>query len=233
MLVRPGSETVLSPLLPRVRWQTADVWDTASLRGRARGCKTVIHTVGSMVADPTHGLTYHKMNFVSVRNVVAMCVSDGVRRMVLMSSVNAPWMNRRYVRSKREAEEYLERIGVNGTIIRAPLAYVRGQRRPLFFEFMTMLGKVPPLMWTQLGRIAPMPVDILARGVARIALDSNQKKGIYYSRDLLHLNTKAERSSRSGIESSFSDRAPSGQESVHPFKLLDEDAPFGWRPSDK
>ena len=233
LLVRPGGESNLGPLLSHVRWQTADVWDSASLRGRARGYNTVIHTVGSMVADPAQGLTYHRMNFVSARNVVTMCVSDGVRQMILMSSVSAPWMSRRYIRAKRDVEDYLERVGVNGTIIRAPLAYIRGQKRPLFFEFLTLLGHIPPLMWTQIGRIAPMPVDVLARGVARIALDPHRTKSVYYSRDLRRLNTKAERSSRSSIGLPLSDDAVSGQSRVPPFGMLDEDVPFGWRPPDK
>jgi uncharacterized protein YbjT (DUF2867 family) len=234
LLVRPGGEANAGPLLPHVRWQVADVWDLASLRGRARGCDTVIHTVGSLVADPAQGLTHHRMNFVSARNVATMCVSDGVRHMILMSSVNAPWMSGRYVHAKREAEDYLERVGVNGTIIRAPLVYTRGQKRPLFFEFMTLLGHTPPFMWTQIGRIAPMPVDVLARGVARIALNPTRAKSIYYSRDLWRLNTKEERSFRTSIGLPLlPDAASDGPKSVHPFKMLDEDIPFGWRPPDE
>jgi uncharacterized protein YbjT (DUF2867 family) len=187
-----------------------------------------------MVADPTQGLTYHRMNFVSARNVVTMCVSDGVRHMILLSSVNAPWLNGRYIRAKREAEDYLERVGVNGTIIRAPLAYVRGQKRPLFYEFMTLLGHLPPLMWTQVGRVAPMPVDVLARGVARVALNLHREKSIYYSRDLWRLNTEEERSSRTSIGLSLlRDTASDQTISVHPIKMLDEDIPFGWRPPDE
>lgn len=231
LLVRPGSEDKLGPLGQRVHWRTADVWDSASLKGRARGHGVVIHTIGSMVENPAQGLTYHRLNFVSARNVVTMCVSDGVPHMILLSSVYAPWVSRRYVRAKREAERYLARVGVNGTIIRAPITYQHGQSRPLFFEVMTALGSIPPLSWTRLGRIAPMPVDMLARGVARIALDTQRSKMIYYAPDL------RQRNRRDDLPYDMTPSVPGEPQSephhLHPFELLDDESPFGWMPSDK
>lgn len=236
LLVRPGREDRLGVLGQYARLQLADVWDSASLRGRARGHNAVIHTVGSMVADTEQGLSYNRANFVSARNVVAMCVSDGVPQMILMSSAGAPWMNRQYIRAKREAEAYLERVGVKGTVIRAPLVYVRGQRRPLFFQLMTLLGGYFPLSWTRLGRIAPMPVDVLARGVARITLDESRNKKVYYARDLWRRNTKEERAGRLMetllILPDDDDTRPSRPQ-IHPFKLLNEESPFGWSPPTK
>lgn len=229
LLVRPGMEEKLGALAQRARWWTADVWDPASLRGRARGHGAVIHTVGSMVADPVQGLTHHRLNFVSARNVATMCVSDGVPHMVLMSSASAPWVSRQYIRSKREAEQYLERVGVKRTIIRAPLTYMRGMPRPVFYEIMTLLGSIPPLSWTVLGRIAPMPVDVLARGVARITLDPRRTKSIYYAPDLRRRNSRQELRGLLAIPP-----APeTPQHSLHPFQLLDDDTPFGWIPPEE
>ena len=109
LLIRPGVADSLGRLVQQTRWLSADVWDPASLRGRARGHRAVIHTVGSLVADPAQGLTYHRLNVVSARNVANMCAGDGVSQMVLMSVVGAPWVSRGYVRAKREVEAYLER----------------------------------------------------------------------------------------------------------------------------
>jgi uncharacterized protein YbjT (DUF2867 family) len=232
LLVRPGAEGRLGPLAQRTRWWTADVWDTASLRGRARGHGVVIHTVGSMIADPAQGLTYHRLNFVSARNVITMCISDGVPHLMLMSGVSAPWINRQYIRAKREAEEYLRRVGMRGTIIRAPLAYMPRQRRPLFFELMTLFGSVPPFSWTPLGRIAPIPVDVLARGVARIALEKKRDKSIYYAADLRRRSQKDDVPLAVVMNAGLSSTQP--QRTIHPFELLDDDTPFGWTPpSDK
>lgn len=227
LLVRPGAEDKLGPLAQRTRWWSADVWNPGSLRGRARSHTAVIHTVGSMIADPGRGLNHHWLNFASARNVANMCVSDGCPHMVLMSSVRAPWVNRQYLQAKREAEVYMQRVGLRSTIIRAPMAYMRGQRRPLFFILMTMLGSIPPTSWFVFGRIAPMPIDMLARGVARITLDPKQKKLVYYARDLRARNTaqEARRSAPSVTNEEMMRSRP-----VKPFDLLGEDTPFGWTP---
>jgi uncharacterized protein YbjT (DUF2867 family) len=230
LLVRPGAEDKLGPLAGRARWYVADVWNPASLRGRARGHSAVIHTVGSMTADPTLGLNHNWLNFVSARNVANMCVSDGVPHMVLMSSVRAPWVNRHYLHAKREAEAYMSRVGLNSTIIRAPLAYVRGERRHPFFLLMTILGSTPVISWFGFGRVAPMPIDMLARGVARITLEKNRTKSIYYAPDLRRRNTAREARRAAPV---LPEAAPPVQRPVHPFELLDEDTPFGWMPPEK
>jgi uncharacterized protein YbjT (DUF2867 family) len=230
LLVRPGAEDKLGPLAQRVRWWTADVWNPASLKGRARGHAAVIHTVGSMVANPAQGLNHHWLNFVSARNVANMCVSDGVNPIVLMSSVRAPWVSGNYIRAKREAEDYLGRVGLQATIIRAPLTYVRGQPRHPFYFLMTVLGSTPILSWFSFGRIAPMPVDMLARGVARITLDKNRSKSVYYAPDLRKRNTAREARNAAPILPGEYDLKP---REVHPFELMDEDTPFGWTPPTK
>lgn len=230
LLVRPGAEDKLGPLALRVRWWTADVWEPSSLKGRARGHNSVIHTIGSMTADPIQGLTYQSSNFVSARNVANMCVSGGVSHMVLLSGVRALWVSGEYVAAKREAEDYMERVGLRATIIRAPIVYVRGTQRHIFYRLMTLFRVLPPFAWLGFRRIAPMPVDVLARGVARITLDPRANKTIYYAPDLRRRNTSRE--NRQGI--SFKPNEM-GQHlrPAHPVQLLDEDAPFGWTPPEE
>lgn len=231
LLVRPGAEDRLGPLAQRVRWWTADVWDPASLKGRARGHTSVIHTVGSMTADPAQGLTYHWLNVVSARNVANMCVGGGVPHMVLISSAAAPWVSRGYISAKREAEAYISRIGLRATIIRAPIAYVRGQPRRLFYQFMTVLGSIPPLSWTIPGRIAPIPVDVLARGVARITLESRSNKTVFYARDLRKRNQPRElRRPFSGIKNRGAEAVSSADVPLYTPGMIEEDTPFGWTP---
>ncbi len=175
LLVRPKGEEALGVLAERVRWYTADVWDGASLRGRARGQDVVIHTVGSMTQDPSKGLTFHRLNEVSARNVANMCISDGVERLILMSASSMWWVNPQYIHSKRESERHIKRSGAPLTIVRAPLAYTRGEARPLFYYLLSALGAIPLLNLIGLRNVAPMPMDILARGVARLALSASPK----------------------------------------------------------
>ena len=228
LLVRPGAEDKLGLLLDRARWYTADVWDPASLKGRARGHSSVIHTVGSLAADPAQGLTFHWLNFVSARNVANMCVSSGVPHMVLLSSVRAPWVTGGYIAAKREAEAYIPRVGLRSTVIRAPIAYLRGTRRRPFYWLMSLTGTIPPLSWLWFGRVAPMPVDVLARGVARLMLEPRQKDAVFYARDLRKRNTPRERRSGASEREAQIARAQSG--GLPPLYPGDQDAPFGWLP---
>lgn len=230
LLLRAGAQDQLGPLAHHTRWSTADVWNPASLRGKARYHSAVIHTVGSMIADETRGLSYQQLNSVSLRNVANMCVSDGVERLIFISSAGAPWMNREYLRSKRDAESYLRRVGLKATIVRAPLLYMRGQPRPLFYRAITLLGAVPPLSWLPPGRSAPMPIDVLARGVARIALNPEQNRLFYYARDLRRLNTRDELRSRGESIGYF---LPQRTQPIVRGATTGDDLPFGWTPGNR
>jgi uncharacterized protein YbjT (DUF2867 family) len=135
-----------------------------------------------------------------------------------------------YIAAKREAEDYMERVGLRATVIRAPLVYARGAQRHMFYRLMTLLRVLPPFSWLGFRRIAPMPVDILARGVARITLDPKANKKIYYAPDLRRRNSARE--IRQGI--SFKPNEMGQQlQLTHPVQLLDEDAPFGWTPPEE
>lgn len=225
LLVRPGSEERLGALADRARWFSADVWDPASLKGRGRGHQVAIHTVGGMIADPSQGLTHHYLNVVSARNVANMCVSSGVGHLLLLSAARAPWVTSSYIAAKRDAEGYLERIGLAHTIIRAPLVFVRGRPRPLFYRWINLMRFMPPFAWLGLRRFAPMPVDVLARGTARLALDAHRTKGIYYAPDLRKRNTRAERRRGSAWLS-----APADAPRLRPIDRDDFNTPFGWSP---
>ena len=230
LLVRPGAEDKLGPLAQHTRWSMADVWSPASLRGKARLHSAVVHTVGSLTADPAQGLSFRRLNFESARNVANMCVSDGVERIVFISGVSAPWINRAYIRSKREAEDYIGRMGLRATIVRAPLLYVPGQSRPLFYRTLSLLGALPPLSWFYLGRIAPIPVDTLARGVAKLATSPDEDRLIYYARDL---RKRIRRGMPRLASDTMDSYIPQGRDSISPYEALDEDLPFGWSPSDE
>ena len=226
LLVRPEGEDKLGPLAQQTRWSTADVWSPASLRGKARNHSAVIHTVGSLSADPAQGLSHSRLNFVSARNVANMCVSDGVERMILISGVSSPWISRAYIRAKRDAERYMQRLGLRATVVRAPLLYAPGRNRPLFYRFMSFFGAAPPVSWLPLNRIAPLPVDVLARGVALLAVSGEASRTVYYARDLRRLIRRGPTAPTSPADQFL----PGGAGSDGPYDNLDEELPFGWTP---
>ncbi|MCL4246548.1 MAG: NAD(P)H-binding protein [Anaerolineae bacterium] len=225
LLVRPGAEDRLGVLKHRVRWWTADIWNPASLKGRARGQQVVIHTVGGMNADPAQGLTHHYLNVISTRNIANLCVNSGVPHLVLISAARAPWTSAEYIASKREAEDFVDRVGLKHTIIRAPVAYVRGTHRALFWQIMTLLGGTPPFSWLAFSKFAPMPIDVLARGVARLSLDPRPAKSIYYARDLRKRNSQRELRRVTLLLPE-----ETSNESAGSISILGEEVPFGWTP---
>ncbi|MBL8133615.1 MAG: NAD(P)H-binding protein [Anaerolineae bacterium] len=227
LLVRPGSEARMRALDNRVRWLTADVWDPASLKGRARGCTAAVHTVGSLIAYPQQGLTYQWLNFVSARNVANLCVSSGVPHMVLLSAARAPWVSGQYVAAKREAEQYLQRVGLRSSVVRAPLTYARGTRRQAFFVLMSLLGRLPVFSWLGFRRVAPLPLDVLARGVARLTLEQRPGSAVFYAGELRRRNTRRELRYGWALAGGDSDL-----EDTHPRPVLgaEEDSAFGWTP---
>lgn len=175
-MVRPDQEEKLAPFVNFINIVYGDVWSKGSLKGRARGHGTVIHLVGSTRANPAKGDTFHQINLVSARNVTTMAVTDGVPHMILLSTIVRPFgLPGEYVRSKREAEEYLRNTGLEWTIIRAPaLFHAHGQTG---LRLMSFLGGIFPLSLL-IGRTIPLPVDVVACGIARIVTEPDA----YYSR---------------------------------------------------
>jgi uncharacterized protein YbjT (DUF2867 family) len=226
LLVRPGTEERLGMLGQRLRWWSADVWNPASLKGRARGQQVIVHTVGGMHTDPGQGLTHHYLNFISARNIANLGISSGVPQMLLLSAARAPWISGSYIAAKREAEAYMDRVGLRSTIIRAPLTYMRGGERSLFWQVMSVLGGTPPLSWLAFGRIAPIPIDVLARGVARIAMEPRQTNAIFYASDLRRRNSARELRSVTPLIAPYATM----DGTVKPIEFMGEEAPFGWTP---
>ncbi len=191
LLVREGTEHRLGALANLVQWHIADVWDTASLKGRARGQGTVIHTVGSMVADPEQGLTYHRLNVVPARNVASMCVSDGVPHMIFLSAARSSGVKRPYLRTKREAESTITRMGIQVSIVRAPMVYLPGQDVSMTVRLSAFLGRTPPISWFGFGRRGALPMNVLSGAIAQIAEIPQPRTRIYYAPELRRMVRQA------------------------------------------
>lgn len=222
MLVQPDQEDRLGALRPHVHLVTGDVWNLLSLRGRSRGHGVVVHLVGSLRAEPARGLTYHQINLVSARNAISMAVSDGVPHFILLSAASKPpGVSAEYLRSKREAEDYLRTSGLRWTIVRAPLVFDREQAGGVFFSALSWIGGLPVLRLL-IGRRAPLPVDIVAQAIARAALQPDQVRNRrLYASDLRRLG----RANRPGRPEPLSPSlwAKEGD-------WTEEEVPFGWLP---
>ncbi|HML22750.1 MAG TPA: NAD(P)H-binding protein [Aggregatilinea sp.] len=224
VLVRPDHEDRLGVLRRHVRLESGDVWNPASLKGRSRGHGVVVNLVGSIRAQPERGLTFQQLNLASARNAIAMAVSDGVPYFVLLSAVSSPTgVPSEYLRTKREAEEYLRNSGLRWSIVRAPLVFDRNQSTGTLFSMLSLLGRLPPLSLL-FGRRAPLSVETAARGIARVALQEELPRDqMIYAGQLRRLG-RAKRE-RPRI------RVPHGLPRMHgDDQEADDEIPFGWLP---
>ena len=218
VLVQPDRQESLAPLAEYVDFIEGDVWNKASLKGRARNHQVVVHLVGSHHIDPARGLTYNQINLVSARHVTAMAVSDGVPHMVLLSTIVRPLdLPGAYVRSKRDAESYLIASGLHWTVVRAPALYLPQQSSLL--RLVALLGGLVPFRWL-IGRYLPLSVNVAARGIAGVALNpmAYHQKTIYVSQ-LRRIARKLARQTPAIRPISSNSRYAE-----------DVESPFGWMP---
>ncbi|GAB4436717.1 MAG: hypothetical protein Kow00120_03870 [Anaerolineae bacterium] len=190
VLVRPNTDyrAKLGPFADQVEVVVGDAWNLGSLNGRARGHVCVIHLVGGRGIDPGRGLTNRHLNYTSTRTVAAMALGDGVRRFVYLSNAGLPpWMSD-LSDSKRMAEAYLQRCGLDWLVIRAP-RLVGGERRHTVLSYLMKPLRYVPL----LNRLAPLPVGVAARGIAALALNEQAYRAIYYGPHLRRLGRPPKR----------------------------------------
>jgi NADH dehydrogenase len=227
VLVRPDHEEKLGALRRHIRLVYGDIWNLASLKGRSRGHGVVIHLVGSLHAQPESGQTYQQLNLVSARNAISMAISDGVPYFVLLSAVsNPPGISIEYLRSKRSAEEYLRGSGLRWAIVRAPISFDRQQSGGSFFALLSRIGSLP-LLRVFFGRRAPLPVDIVARGIAQLALQTELPQDrLYFAGDLRRLG-RVKKNRRLRLRRP---RFPRRRTHLARGHGLEDETPFGWLP---
>lgn len=232
VLVRPDDQERLGPLRRHIRMVSGDVWTIASLKGRSRGHGVVIHLVGSMRAQPERGQTFHQLNLVSARNAISMAISDGVPYFILLSAASRPpGVSLDYLRSKRQAEAYLRTSGLRWAIVRAPVLFDRAQTGGRFFAALSRLGSLPFLR-VFFGRRAPLPVDIVARGITRAALTNTDlpPNRVLYAPHLRRLGREIEAQQRRP-RVQLADILPRRSHDLLD-DLPDDETPFGWLPPD-
>lgn len=201
---------------------TGDAWNRGSLKGRSRGHQVVLHLIGSMRQDQVRGQSYHYTNVDTAQNTAQMTIGDGVQQYIYLSASGAPWMPRGFIQSKREAEEYIQRSGVRWCIIRAPLAYPRGQLRNPLLLFYAGMGLLP-VMGRPFAHWAPLPVDVMARGIAQLALSGEGTGRIVYGYEL-------QRRSRLLLQPQPQFETNDLTIAQQPPHNEDDDLPFGWLP---
>ncbi|WIG57130.1 MAG: hypothetical protein OJF61_002918 [Rhodanobacteraceae bacterium] len=130
-------------VLPNVRTISTDVYDRASLEKYIAGSDAVINLVG--ILNETGEDTFTHAHVDLTATLIAACRQAGVRRIHLMSSLNAGNKASKYLKTRGEAEAQVRNSGLDWTIYRPSVVY--GQDDSFVYRFLKLLrmGPVLPL----------------------------------------------------------------------------------------
>ena len=155
-LKREGSDTsLLDDLKDKITWRIADVVDSVRIHEALQDCTAVIHSAAIVSFNKRRAGELIEVNVNGTRNVVNACLSNGIKRLIHISSVSAlgrqkgqsvvtednKWidnpLNNVYAISKYQAElevfrgqeEGLSTIILNPSIILAPSDWTKSSAR--------------------------------------------------------------------------------------------------------
>jgi len=164
-LVRRGSEPKLRGVgaIERVE---GDVLAPLTLEEGMAGCDAVVHLVGIIREHLATNATFDRVHVQGTLNVIAAAATSGVRRYVHMSALGAREDARsRYHQTKWLAEEVVRACPLPWTIFRPSVIYGRGDGFVLRLE--RCIRRLPVVPLVGCGRLQPVAVEQVARGVAR------------------------------------------------------------------
>jgi nucleoside-diphosphate-sugar epimerase len=88
-LKRAGSDISLLKDLPDISWRDTDIVDPVSLREALEGVTGVYHTAAFVSFNPRRAKTVFEINTTGTQNLMNICLADGIKRVLHVSSVAA------------------------------------------------------------------------------------------------------------------------------------------------
>jgi uncharacterized protein YbjT (DUF2867 family) len=135
LLVRPGSERKVRRA-DRCTVVPGDVDDAAAIAATLKSCDAAAWLIGILREQPRKGVTFEALQYQAARRVIDGAVSQGIRRMLLLSANGARPDGTAYERTKYRAERHLADSGLDGTVFRPSIVFGDPRGR---MEFCTQL----------------------------------------------------------------------------------------------
>jgi len=152
--------------------RAGDVRDPASLSAAMLGIDVAINAVqfpGSPIENRRKGWTFEEVDLKGTRNQVDAAKAAGVRRLVYISGVGAAKdADQHWFRYKWEAEQYLQKSGLEWVIVRP--TWVFGPGDVSLNRFLGFADKLPFIPFFGSGKQDMQPVFI--DDVGRVAADA-------------------------------------------------------------
>jgi len=122
LLVRPGSESKVHKAdLCQLTPGSIDEADCLTLL--VRGCDAVIFNIGILRENPRQGVTFEKLQYQGLVATADAAREAGVSRLLLMSANGAKLPGTPYQETKKRAEDYALRCGLDVTVIQPSVVF--------------------------------------------------------------------------------------------------------------
>ncbi|HLI17373.1 MAG TPA: complex I NDUFA9 subunit family protein [Rhodanobacteraceae bacterium] len=173
-------------VLPNVRTVSIDVYDRGALEKHIAGHDAVLNLIG--ILNESGGATFTHAHVDLTATLIAACRQAGIRRIHLMSSLNAGNRASKYLKTRGEAEAQIRNSGMEWTIYRPSVVYGEGDSLVYRFLKLMKMGPVLPLAQPH-AKFAPAYVGDIAVAIRRCLTDRVSIGKIYelYGPDVLEL----------------------------------------------
>lgn len=173
-------------VLPNVRTVSIDVYDRGALEKHIAGHDAVLNLIG--ILNESGGATFTHAHVDLTATLIAACRQAGIRRIHLMSSLNAGNRASKYLKTRGEAEAQVRNSGMEWTIYRPSVVYGEGDSLVYRFLKLMKMGPVLPLAQPH-AKFAPAYVGDIAVAIRRCLTDRVSIGKIYelYGPDVLEL----------------------------------------------
>lgn len=154
------------------KFVSSDLSDQATLAEAFAGCDAVAHCAG--INREIGKQTYQRVHVEATKNVVEASKSTGVKKIVMMSFLRArPDCGSPYHESKWAAEEIVRNSGLDYAVIRAGMAYGRGDHMLDHLSHALFTFPIFAMVGFQEKSIRPLAIDDLVE-VLSAALIKNR-----------------------------------------------------------
>ena len=166
-----------------VEARVGDVREPATLAAAMQGVDIVVNAVqfpGSPIENRRKGYTFEEIDLKGTRTQVDAAKAAGVKRFVYVSGVGAAKdAEKHWFRYKWEAEDYLQKSGLEWVVLRP--TWIFGPEDPSLNRFLGFASRLPfvPMFGSGKQDMQPVFIDDVARAGADCALRPEAANGVF------------------------------------------------------
>jgi nucleoside-diphosphate-sugar epimerase len=161
----------------QVSWVKIDLSNPGLPDDLLKDCSSVIHCAGAIKGPKAH---LERVNFQATRKLLKLSGKEKIKKFVFISSIDAVLFDTAYARSKKQAEELIEKAKLDWIIIRPSQIFGLKDTRNLSI-LSKLIKKLPiiPLPYHGNFKWEPVYVDDLAGYIASLTLNNQVRNRVF------------------------------------------------------